>query len=49
MFMGKAAFEQVRALEPARALEWFDYPMPHSLCPEELAEIARFLHARLSA
>ena len=25
------------------AVEWHDYPMPHSVCPEELADIAAFL------
>lgn len=44
MFLGKAAHDQVAALQPARTIEWFDYPMPHAVCPEELAEIARFLH-----
>jgi len=24
-------------------LEWRDYPMPHSVCPEEIADIAAFL------
>ncbi|PRQ08656.1 alpha/beta hydrolase [Enhygromyxa salina] len=47
MWLGKAAHDQVEALNPARPMEWFDYPMQHAVCPEELAEIARFLHARL--
>ena len=25
------------------ALEWREYPMPHSVCPEEIADIAAFL------
>ena len=44
VFMGKAAYEQVRAHEPEREIAWFDYPMPHAVCPEEIAEISRFLH-----
>lgn len=47
VWLGKAAHDQVAALQPERPLQWFDYPMPHAVCPEELAEIARFLHARL--
>lgn len=47
IWLGKAAHDQVAALQPKRALQWFDYPMQHAVCPEELAEIARFLHARL--
>ncbi len=44
VFLGKAAYEQVRAANPERQIAWFDYPMQHAVCPEELAEIARFLH-----
>jgi predicted esterase len=29
-------------------MHWYDYPMPHAVCPEEIAEIARFLHERLA-
>jgi phospholipase/carboxylesterase len=47
IWLGKAAHDQVAALQPARPLQWFDYPMQHAVCPEELAEIARFLHERL--
>jgi len=25
------------------AVEWREYPMPHSVCPEEIADIAAFL------
>ena len=25
------------------AVEWREYPMPHSVCPEELGDIAAFL------
>ena len=47
MWLGKAGYDQVKALNPERPMQWFDYPMQHAVCPEELAEIARFLHARL--
>ncbi|PRQ04493.1 Carboxylesterase 2 [Enhygromyxa salina] len=47
MFLGKAAHDQVQALQPERPISWFDYPMQHAVCPEELAEIARFLHAQI--
>ena len=48
IWLGKAAHDQVKALTPERAMQWYDYPMPHAVCPEELAEIARFLHARIA-
>jgi phospholipase/carboxylesterase len=47
IWLGEAAHDQVVALQPERPVQWFDYPMPHSVCPEELAEIARFLHTRI--
>jgi phospholipase/carboxylesterase len=47
IWLGKAAHDQVAALDPERPMQWFDYPMPHAVCPEEIAEIARFLHERL--
>ena len=25
------------------AVEWREYPMPHSVCPEEIADLAAFL------
>jgi phospholipase/carboxylesterase len=30
------------------APEWRDYPMPHSVCMEEIAEVARWLQQRLA-
>jgi phospholipase/carboxylesterase len=47
IWLGKAAYEQIAALSPERPTQWFDYPMGHAVCPEELAEIARFLHGRV--
>ncbi len=29
-------------------VEWQSYPMPHSVCPEEIADISRWLKTRLS-
>jgi len=49
IWLGKAAHDQVAAVDPDRPIQWFDYPMPHSVCDEELAEIARFLRERLPA
>lgn len=48
VWLGKAAHDQVAALQPEREIAWFDYPMQHAVCPEELAEIARFLHRVLA-
>jgi phospholipase/carboxylesterase len=31
------------------AVEWRDYPMPHSVCPAEIADIRAFLHRVLPA
>jgi len=28
-------------------VEWHDYPMPHSVCPAEIADIRKFLHRAL--
>ena len=47
MFLGKAAHDQMKALDPTRPLEWHDYPMGHEVCPEELAVIAKWLRACL--
>lgn len=47
IWLGKAGYEQVAALSPERPTHWYDYPMQHAVCPEEIAEIARFLHERL--
>lgn len=47
VFMGKAAYEAVAALDPGRPIAWHDYPMEHAVCPEELAELARWLHGVL--
>jgi len=47
VFMGKSAYEQVKAGSSEREIAWYDYPMGHAVCPEELAEIARFLHGCL--
>lgn len=47
IWLGKAAYDQVAALDPERPMQWYDYPMQHAVCPEEIAEIARFLRERL--
>lgn len=47
VFLGKAAHDQLRALDPERPLEWHDYPMGHEVCPEEIAVIARWLRGCL--
>jgi phospholipase/carboxylesterase len=30
-------------------VEWHEYPMPHSVCPEEIADIAAWLGRALGA
>lgn len=46
------AFGRASAAELLRqgyTLEWHDYLMPHSVCPEEIRDIERWLRQRLSA
>jgi phospholipase/carboxylesterase len=31
------------------SVEWHSYPMPHSVCPEEIADLTRWLDARFTA
>ena len=31
------------------AVEWHDYPMPHSVCPEEVTDLAKWLAARFTS
>ena len=42
--MGEAARKQLVAL--GLPLEWHTYPMPHSVCPEEISDIAVWLKDR---
>lgn len=54
IFLGHGAYDPVvdlrlgedsrKALETAKySVEWHTYPMPHSVCPEEVADIAAWL------
>jgi phospholipase/carboxylesterase len=54
IFMAHGRFDDVIPLERAQAsrqrlealgyaVEWHEYPMPHSVCPPEIGEIAAFL------
>lgn len=40
---------RARLMEAGYAVEWRSYPMPHSVCPEEVADIATWLRRVLSA
>ncbi|OIR19658.1 carboxylesterase 2 [mine drainage metagenome] len=44
---GRASAEAL--LRQGYSLEWHDYRMPHSVCPEEIRDIERWLRQRLSA
>ena len=44
--MGIEAREELKA--HGYALEWRDYPMQHSVCMEEIADVARWLRQRLT-
>ena len=39
--MGTAS--RARLLQSAYAVDWHEYPMPHSVCPEEIKDIGRWL------
>lgn len=41
---GERAYEDMKT---GREIEWHTYPMQHEVCPEEIAEIARWLAKRL--
>ena len=38
---GQAAHQALTAR--GYAVEWHDYPMPHSVCPQEIADLNRWL------
>ena len=43
---GRASADEL--LRQGYALEWHDYPMPHSVCPEEIRDIELWLTRRLA-
>lgn len=43
---GKATRAQVESL--GMEVEWHEYPMPHAVCPEEIAAISEWLQQRLA-
>ncbi|MBU1426740.1 MAG: alpha/beta hydrolase [Gammaproteobacteria bacterium] len=43
---GRASCEEL--LRQGYPLDWHDYPMPHSVCPEEIRDIEQWLTQRLS-
>jgi len=54
IFMAHGRFDDVIPLQRAQAsrealekmgypVEWHEYPMPHSVCAEEIADISAFL------
>lgn len=44
--LGRQAFELLA--EQGYPITWFDYPMAHSVCPEEIANIGQWLSERLT-
>ncbi|HKB59266.1 MAG TPA: carboxylesterase [Gallionellaceae bacterium] len=44
--LGRASAQQLDAA--AYPLEWHEYPMPHSVCAEEIEDIERWLEQRLA-
>ena len=45
--LGKAARDFLR--QNSFAVDWHEYPMPHSVCIEEIRDIGRWLNLRLAA
>jgi len=41
--MDRAALSRDALLALGYAVEWHEYPMPHSVCPQEIADISAFL------
>ena len=41
--MDRAAISRDALLALGYAVQWHEYPMPHSVCPEEISDIAAFL------
>lgn len=41
MFVGQQARDTLKAC--GYDVQWHDYPMPHSVCPEEIGEVSRWL------
>ncbi len=44
--LGRASAQQLT--DGGYALEWHEYPMPHSVCQEEIADIERWLQEQLA-
>lgn len=58
IFIGHGIHDPVVTLERGQAskdllqangykVQWHTYPMPHSVCPEEVADVTRFIHSTL--
>lgn len=45
--IGRAVRSRDRLVSLGYAVEWHEYPMPHSVCAEEIEAIARFLRRHL--
>lgn len=45
--LGKRSMEYLREL--GHTVDWHEYAMPHSVCPQEIAAIERWLSAKLAA
>lgn len=45
--LGRQAFAHLQAMN--YPIEWHDYPMPHSVCIKEIADIGRWLNKRFAA
>lgn len=46
MFLGNAAYKVLKAND--YNVVWHEYPMQHNVCPQELADISKWIQARLS-
>jgi phospholipase/carboxylesterase len=46
--LGESSRDALRTLSPDRPLEWHEFPMEHTVCPDELELVGAWLRARLS-
>ncbi len=45
IMLGRMAYQQLLAWKYAP--DWHDYPMPHAVCPEEIADLRKWWHQQL--
>jgi phospholipase/carboxylesterase len=49
ILLGRQTRDGLRELTPERTLEWHEFPMEHTVCPEELELVGTWLRMRLDS